>query len=500
MIRSGGWGRRYMLGIMFFIVLPFLHSGAPNVFAVSNTQTISGIGTVHSSAPIPASSIVPDSPTQRNLGPSVPRNSGPSLHMYSDPLVQMHSSPYARMNSDRSNGIRTGGVPADSILVPAMDMRPQDDEIMGSVRTLLPMVAYTSDLGLIGGIVLQQIRYRPKSETNASNLPPHESLIQANILATTKKRWDGEIEMEFAGWNRWRVRHQHRIEFIREPESTYFGLGNNTAFSSSDFDKGRYFYLKNWFQWESLIRRSVNRKKSSRIVDLFVKSGLIYSKSSVLSPLEGEQNELNTTILEQEQPLGIGSGRSVYVGVGLMVDGRDDELSPKKGFRYEAGITGSSSWIGSEYKFLELSGDFRHYFTLFEDHPFWEVTLAQQVRFRTVSGEQAFWQKPVLGNDDGLRGYVLDRFVGQHSALHILEARKWLISGFDDRIRLGGQFFWDSGRVFSENDSKGIFQDWKHTYGLSGLLSVLSPDIVFRVDIAFSSESQRWYAGLGYLF
>lgn len=519
MMRSGGWDSRRTLGMMFNIMFLLFYSGMPSVFAVSSTQTLSG----SSSVPSPSVMMHSDTSVMMYSGPSVITHSDPSVMVHSDPSVIIQSGSIVDIptsevlaNSIRNTAATAAPVPADSIQVPAGVMHSENVQDQAekvdpskTVRTVLPMIAYTSDLGLIGGIVLQQIRYRSKQldqssenavEANSSLLPPHESLIQANILATTKKRWDGEIEMEFAGWNRWRVRHQHRIEFIREPESTYFGLGNNTAFSESDLKDGRYFYLKQWFQWESLIRRSVKPNKGSRIVDLFLKSGLIYAKSSVSTPADPMQNQLNNTVLGFEQPLGIGSGLSVYFGLGLVVDGRDHELSPQNGFRYEAGVTGSSLVFGSDYAYFEITGDFRHYRTLFKDTPFWEVTLAQQTRFRTVSGEQAFWQKPVLGNEDGLRGYVQDRFVGQHSLLHILEARKWLISGFDDTIRLGGQFFWDTGRVFSKNDSNGIFQDWKHTYGLSGLLSLLSPDIVFRVDLAFSSESQRWYAGLGYLF
>ena len=542
MMRSGGWDSRRTLGMMFNIMFLLFYSGMPCVFAVSSTQALSGSSSVPSPSVMmhsdPSVMMYSDTSVMMYSGPSVMKYSGPSVITHSDPSVIIPSGSFVDIpisevlaNSIRNTAATAAPVLADSIQVPAgvrhsENVQDQAEKVDPSktVRTLLPMIAYTSDLGLIGGIVLQQIRYRTERqeridansmdtnsidtnsidensiEANSSVLPPHESLIQANILATTKKRWDGEIEMEFAGWNRWRVRHQHRIEFIREPESTYFGLGNNTAFSATDLENGRYFYLKQWFQWESLIRRSVKPKESSKIVDLFVKSGLIYAKSSVSSPLELAQNELSNTILEQEQPIGIGSGRSVYLGLGLVVDGRDHELSPQNGFRYEAGVTGSSPVFGSDYAYFEIAGDFRHYITLFKGNPFWEVTFAQQARFRTVIGEQAFWQKPVLGNDDGLRGYVQDRFVGQHSALHILEARKWLISGFDDTIRLGGQFFWDSGRVFSKNDSNSVLQDWKHTYGLSGLLSLLSPDIVFRVDLAFSSETQRWYAGLGYLF
>lgn len=412
-----------------------------------------------------------------------------------------------------------------------------EDEQPKVVRSVLPMLVYTSDLGWVGGGVFQQITYRvvPESmqsedllgsndEMSKSDLPDYESVFRANVLATTKNRWDGVIEAEIVRPNRHRVRHKHRFEFIREPESTFFGIGNDTEFSARALEEGRYHYLKNWVQWESVVRAPFLGGRRKGLVDGFLRAGVIFGDADPveISNSEGGQEQsayvassadlagggslspsgslasagsMGETVLEIEKPLGVVAGRSVYIGAGLIFDRRDSELSPTNGLRYEIELKGSAGWMGSNYHFIEGSGDFRHYLT-----PFWGVTIAQQIRFRVVSGDQPFWQQPVLGNDDGLRGYVLDRFVGRHSVLHILEARKWLFSVLDGNVRAGGQLFWDRGRVFSSKDSNDIFDNWKQTYGLSGLLSLWSPDLVFRVDIAFSPESRRIYAGLGYLF
>ena len=406
------------------------------------------------------------------------------------------------------------------------------------VRSVVPMLVYTSDLGWVGGGVFQQITYRvmPESiqsedilgsydEMSKSDLPDYESVFRANVLVTTKNRWDGVVEAEIVRPNRYQVRHQHRFEFIREPESTFFGMGNDTEFSESALEEGRYNYLKKWMQWESVVRSPILRGgRRKGLADGFLRTGVIFGDADPveISHSDGDQEQasyvassadlssggslspsgslasagsMGETVLEIEKPLGVEAGRSVYIGAGLIMDRRDSELSPTNGLRYEIELKGSAGWMGSNYHFMEGSGDFRHYLT-----PFWGVTIAQQIRFRVVSGDQPFWQRPVLGNDDGLRGYVLDRFVGRHSVLHILEARKWMFSVLDGNVRAGGQLFWDRGRVFSSEDSKDIFDDWKQTYGLSGLLSLWSPDLVFRVDIAFSPESRRIYAGLGYLF
>lgn len=84
--------------------------------------------------------------------------------------------------------------------------------------------------------------------------------------------------------------------------------------------------------------------------------------------------------------------------------------------------------------------------------------------------------------------------------LSMTELRTWLFSVLEGRIRAGGQLFWDTGRVYSEEDSGRFFNDWKHSFGAGAALSLFNPDFIVRADAGFSDEAFRIYFGAGYVF
>jgi len=105
-----------------------------------------------------------------------------------------------------------------------------------------------------------------------------------------------------------------------------------------------------------------------------------------------------------------------------------------------------------------------------------------------------------LGNEEGLRGYALNRFLGNSSVIYMAEMRTWVFSFLDDQIKLGGHLFFDTGRVFSDSDSSEFLKNWKQTWGMGGAMSLFNPDLILRGEIGISNESYRIYAGVGYTF
>lgn len=82
----------------------------------------------------------------------------------------------------------------------------------------------------------------------------------------------------------------------------------------------------------------------------------------------------------------------------------------------------------------------------------------------------------------------------------MLELRTWLFSVFDDRIDIGMQTFWDTGRVYSDFDSGAFFDGWKQVFGIGTAFTLLNPDLIIRGDVGFSNETWRIYFGAGYVF
>ena len=190
-----------------------------------------------------------------------------------------------------------------------------------------------------------------------------------------------------------------------------------------------------------------------------------------------------------------GGGWVNPLGVGLIYDLRDSEFDPRGGLRAEFGTDISPAPLGNDYGFATFFGELSHYLPIIEN-----TIVAQRIAAEHSSGEVPYFELPALGNSNGLRGYALNRFLGESSIVYMAEARSWLFNFFDDQVRIGGHAFFDTGRVFSDADSDKFFTDWKHTWGVGGAMSAFNPDLIFRGEIGFSDETFRIYAGIGFAF
>jgi len=361
-------------------------------------------------------------------------------------------------------------------VLPASEPEELSDNVNWSV---LPAVAYTSDYGLFGMGIFTRINY-------GEDVSPYLSNMRIDLSASTRSKYEGMFMYERTSLLGSPIRHRTLFKLMREPSSPYFGIGNNTTFDSSDYGNGIFFYHRNELLFDLSLRKNLVRLSESTILDGVIRFNV--SQRSLKS-------RGSDTVYEQQNPFGAEGGWVNKIGAGLISDSRDSEFFPTRGYRYEIGVNLSDGLLGSDFSFAEYFTDFRHYLS-----PVNNVVIAHRAALRHTSGEVPFWQLPILGNERGLRGYALDRFIGDSSVLQMLELRTWLFSFLDDHIKLGSHAFWDSGRVFSEFDSNGFFENWNHTYGFGGTISALSPDLILRFEIAFSDENSRFYAGMGYIF
>lgn len=361
-------------------------------------------------------------------------------------------------------------------IVPVSEPEGPDDNIFWS---LVPFGAYTSDSGFFGSVLFKRINY-------GDDISPYHSSLRVDFSASTRRKLESGFVYERTNLFGTSMRHRTLVHYMREPNGPYYGIGNTSVFTNTDFEQGAYFYELNQIMVDFM-----GRKKLFKISDHGILEGVFRLRVSNRSLYGRGAN----TVFEQDNPFGSDGGWVNKLGAGLIIERRNSEFAPSSGFRYETGANLSESFLGSDYSFNKLFADFRHYYS-----PFNNVVLAHKAEVRHSSGDVPFWQLPILGNEKGLRGYSLDRFIGDSSVLQILELRTWLFSILDDNIKIGSHLFWDSGRVFSEFDSNGVFEDWNHTFGIGGTISAFSPDLIIRGEAAFSDENFRIYAGLGYLF
>jgi outer membrane protein assembly factor BamA len=353
------------------------------------------------------------------------------------------------------------------------------DPRVGSYYSVFPLAGYTSDLGFLGGGFVQRINY-------GVHVLPFLSNTKADFTIST----NGTIisKMQYERIQTFGTSIRSRIDFIgrKERQGRYYGIGNNAGFSSHLFDNDFYFFENREIYIKFQGRYNVGSFGNRGVIDL-VGGGTVWYVNS--KPLE------ELTLFETDTPHGFYKNWMNKLAFGVILDNRDSEFSPTKGIRYQADFSVSTPLVGSEFLFSGITTEFRHFLPLLAD-----ITIAHYLKAEQIFGTAPFWAQSIIGNEYGLRGYHLNRFRGDSSVLNILEMRSWLFSLFDNRLRLGAQVFWDTGRVFSKFDDNHLLNGWKHTFGAGGVISVFSPDFFVRGDLGISDESYRIYFGAGYIF
>jgi len=365
-------------------------------------------------------------------------------------------------------------------LIPAEDSaRDIDETRIGSHYSVFPLAGYSSDFGFYGGAFLQRMNYGVDERPFLSN-------TRLNGVLSTKGNLEMDLEYERIRTFGTEIRSKVEIVGSRLLQGHYFGIGNNTQFSETQFDSDYFFYERREFQFDYQARKRVYSYGKSGVLDLFSRVMVWH--------VNGIEKEGETKFLI-DQPEGFDPGWVNTLGVGVIADSRDSEFDPNRGYRYSLEFSKALSFMGSDYTVASLTGDFRHYKTLFAN-----IVFAHNFKFEHQTGDAPFWSKPVIGNEYGLRGFHWNRFRGSSSVLSMTELRTWLFSVLEGRIRAGGQLFWDTGRVYSEEDSGQLLNDWKHSFGAGAALSLFNPDFIVRADAGFSDEAFRIYFGAGYVF
>lgn len=346
-------------------------------------------------------------------------------------------------------------------------------------NTLVPAVSYSSDEGVIGGILYDRKSYK-------GNIQPFKSRLKGKALASTL----GFIEVEAKyirteSWNS-SIRSVVDLQFHRYTADNYFGIGNATTFSDEKWKNGFYDFKSigwklNYTGYYPLY------EKGNRRFDLKFGLGMEYENPKVKS---------DSTSFALYPPEGSGGGWSNSLSTGFVFENRDRTFDPRHGNRTEVWLSYSPDLIG-DYSLFSVHGQYRQYF-----QPFSFLTIANMLNLRYVGGEVPYWKMSTLGDDNTLRGYPLNRFQGNASVAYSLELRSWLLK-FPQfyHLRLGGHLFTDVGRVFTDADEfKDTFRDYHQTFGIGGTLSILESDFILRGELGFSEDTSRIYIGLGYLF
>jgi len=198
----------------------------------------------------------------------------------------------------------------------------------------------------------------------------------------------------------------------------------------------------------------------------------------------------------------------------LRYDTRDSQANPYSGWMLgasvDAALLQNGGSVGARYsieatKVIPLPGLFHSGAEGQEEHPPTD-TLVFGAQANLSSGELPFFERPSLGGNERLRGYIDGRFRDKASWWAGVEYRLWVLPrGFPIPFtralrveRVGLAPFYELGSV--AEDGFGLFDSpLLHSYGVS-LRVTLERAAPFRVDFGFSDEGSTLIARFGLPF
>jgi outer membrane protein assembly factor BamA len=202
-------------------------------------------------------------------------------------------------------------------------------------------------------------------------------------------------------------------------------------------------------------------------------------------------------LIMQELPPGVRGGNTNYGIIGLMLEKRDSEFRPTTGYMLYTEFNAAHRITGSNFNLTRLTATGSAYGTF---HFIRDITAAGRVGWMQTTGEVPYWMLSRLGGDGSLRGFPVNRFSDRHAVFYNAELRTWLWDWEDGLLRIGGQLFFDGGRVFPRGVPRGFFDDHHYVIGFGGAMSAFTPDFFIRGDVGFSKELYRIYISVGYAF
>ena len=259
------------------------------------------------------------------------------------------------------------------------------DEQDDSGWLLVPVVGFSPETDLqLGGLVVHHFRLDSGSRTSS---------IPLLVIGTTRKQLLVEFQPELY-WSNDDYRFWMWIEGQRYPDS-FFGTGNNVSNATEERYNRIYFRSRINFR-----RRIVSNLYGGVIADQ------VWARLYDFEP---------GGLLDSGEFLGSEGGLSSGLGLAFAWDDRDSRTYPTRNSYAELQFAGYQRWMGSRYPFAWLKLDARHYF------PFGaKRVLAVRYVTEHTFGQTPFYQLPLFGGANSMRGYFFGKY--RDDSVHFLEA------------------------------------------------------------------------------
>ena len=348
---------------------------------------------------------------------------------------------------------------------------------------LVPLVAYTTDFGIIFGGMISRTDYRGDEK-------PFRNSMNAMVITSTRGHFEVQLKYDNTHTFGSNIRSQVNPYFYKIYDDNYFGLGNNTTFSLNKWDKNYYQIETVSFGVNYTGRKPIYRQAGIiKRLDFLLLGGISY---------EVPYATQKVSLFSMDNPYGYKGGWVNYIGTGFQWENVDNEFIPTRGNKALLRLEYSPKFFLSDYHFALLKASVTQYFKF---HLIRDVVVANRLQWNESFGKTPFWEMPHLGNEQNMRGYPLYRFLGKANMIYNLELRTWLFSIPSLKLRIGGQLFMDAGKIYNTRQNfTDFFGHFKKTFGFGGAVSLFNRDFFVRGDLGFSPDMASIYAGIGYAF
>lgn len=354
------------------------------------------------------------------------------------------------------------------------------DEPREGVRWgLMPIGNFTTDRGFTVGGIVRRFDYGEKGGEKEIN-PFHDLMTLQGAYSTLGAR-QLLAAYEKTGVSAMNLRVSLDAVASQSDNERYYGLGESSDFQREAARQGFYFYRQEVYG----IGASARREWSE---DFDLEAALAYA-FTFSRPSETDSR--------YERDFGRGTLRSTYPRFSLrtILEKRDSEFIPSRGYYGMIGVTLSPGALGNEESWARMDLDSRKYLPILPSR--W-LNAILQFRYTAATAEAPLIEKARLGSLGTLRGLPQNRYLSNQSASLRGELRsiwlRWRVFGLP--LKLGTGIFTDAGWVAPTLGE--LLSSRTHVgYGVSWIASYFTDDFIGSMDIGFSEGQSALYMRLG---
>lgn len=430
---------------------------------------------------------------------------------------------------------------ASILMLPVFAQENTEKKVNEDVKTgwtvgVLPALGYDSNLGLLYGAIVNSFDFG-----DGSRYPDFNHNLYLQLSAYTKGSMDAIAYFDSYTL----IPNKHfigRLSFNRNRTYPFYGFNGTQTVYNADFEDidANGFISQVFYKYDRKLAKA-DFLLEDRIADSKFKwiAGLDlgwYDVSTVdVAHLnKGRDNDelIPDTLILYDQLVSWGiisddekdGGFDNSFKFGLVYDTRDRLTNPMKGTWTELLFRASPKFIGNNDNFGRVSLIHRQYFTLVKE----KLSFAYRLWYEGTFGNVPFYSRQHLttsnylegfGGAQSVRGVLMNRVVGQHSAIGNFELR-WKFYRFNaigQNFYLGMNLFADAGKIlkgydidlanvpqaqrdqFFSDEYKGLYT----AFG-AGFKVVMNENFVVSADYGMAMDKNYGTSGLyvlvGYLF